>query len=671
MSAGFGFPQRWVHLDFHTNGEIRDVGKDFDKTQFAATVKAAHIDAMTVFSRCHHGYSYHPTNVGTMHPGLDFDLLGAQIEALHSIGVRAPIYITVGWDELAADQHPEWLQIDNEDRICHVRPHDLSSWRFLDLASPYVDYVYALTEEVLDRYDPVDGIFFDIILQQTDANGSIWRKKRMHEEGIDPENLHETREWATGIEREFLRKASEVVRSRNPEATVFFNSRLRPDQEPDAGSRPELSSYSHIEIESLATGGWGYNHFPLFAGYFQNLGLPLLGQTGIFHTAWGDFGSIKPAAALDYECARALAAGAACGIGDHLHPRGTLDKAIYERIGSAYGRVESLEPWCIGAAPVAEIGIILAETGPRGAMTGREIDEGALRMMLELHHPFQFLDFAADLTPYKAIIAPDTIPFNQVFAAKVQGYLEGGGALLLTHRSGLTPDGDRFAPEIADLLGIEYAGKAPHTPDYLVAESTLGSPFTDYHQVLYDRGSTVRLNGAEPLAWMGVPAFTRSPEHFYGHRQAPFDNVTDHPAVTQLDKVIYCHSPLFGAYHQHAVPAYRKLVGVLLDRLAPDRMVETPSLPTTAEVTLLRQSKLDGRTILHLIHAVPQRRGEVIDIVEDELPLTAIRAGVRLNQAVSKVALAPSGEELAHETRDGVMWVSIPRVEGHAVVVFG
>ena len=98
---------RQVHLDFHTPGNVPDVGKDFDAARFAETVRAGHVDSMTVFSRCHHGYSYHPTEVGTMHPGLGFDLLGAQIEALHGIGVRAPIYITVGWDELMADEHPE------------------------------------------------------------------------------------------------------------------------------------------------------------------------------------------------------------------------------------------------------------------------------------------------------------------------------------------------------------------------------------------------------------------------------------------------------------------------------------------------------------------------------------------------------------------------------------
>ncbi len=660
---------RQVHLDFHTPGQIRDVGEGFDAQRFAETVTAAHVDSMTVFSRCHHGYSYHPTRVGTMHPGLGFDLLGAQIEALHGAGVRAPIYLTVGWDELMADTHPEWLQLAADGRICRSRPGDLSSWRFLDFASPYVDYVLACTEEVLERYGPVDGIFFDIIRQGDDGNGSVWRRRRMRQEGVDPSDAVGVQDFETRIERGFMERASALVRGRNPEATIFFNSRLRPDRDPALGSRAELPFYSHVEIESLPGGGWGYNHYPLFAAYFQTLPWPILGMTGIFHTHWGDFGSIKTEPALRYECARMLASGGACSVGDHLHPRGVLDAATYDRLGAVFAAVEAVEPWCVGTEPVPEVGVLLAETGPRFHTVGRESDEGALRMLLELHRPFQFLDRDAALAPYKVLIAPDDVPFDDEHAAKIADYLDGGGTLLLTHRSGLTPAGDRVAPALADALGIEYEGDAPETPDFLVAEEALGARFTGHHQVLYERGSAVRATGAEVLARVGVPYFTRTPEHFFGHRQAAFDRATDLPAVTQRGRVIYCHSPLFGAYRQHAVPAYRDLIGRLLDRLIPAPVLQAPGLPTTAEVALLRQPE-QGRTLLHLIHAVPQRRGPAIDVVEDVLLLADVRVGVRLERPATAVTLAPGGELLAHDDRDGVTWVTVPRVEEHQVVVF-
>ena len=98
-------------MDFHTSPLIPDIGVHFDPQKFASTVKKAHIESVLVFAKCHHGYTYYPTKVGTRHPNLSFDLLGEQLRALRGAGVKAPVYITVGWSKLDADTHPEWRQI--------------------------------------------------------------------------------------------------------------------------------------------------------------------------------------------------------------------------------------------------------------------------------------------------------------------------------------------------------------------------------------------------------------------------------------------------------------------------------------------------------------------------------------------------------------------------------
>ena len=103
--------RRQVHLDFHTSEKIDGIGKDFSKEQFQQMLKKGHVDSITVFSKCHHGWSYHPTKVNKMHPNLNFDLLGAQIEAAHEIGVKTPVYISAGFDHKATLQHPEWLHL--------------------------------------------------------------------------------------------------------------------------------------------------------------------------------------------------------------------------------------------------------------------------------------------------------------------------------------------------------------------------------------------------------------------------------------------------------------------------------------------------------------------------------------------------------------------------------
>ena len=100
---------RQVHLDFHTSEHIPEIGADFSKEQFQDMLKEGHIDSITVFSKCHHGWAYHPTKANVIHPHLNFDLFGAQIEAAHEIGVNAVGYISAGLDEKLVDEHPEWL----------------------------------------------------------------------------------------------------------------------------------------------------------------------------------------------------------------------------------------------------------------------------------------------------------------------------------------------------------------------------------------------------------------------------------------------------------------------------------------------------------------------------------------------------------------------------------
>ena len=82
---------------------------------------------MTVFAKCHHGFSYYPTEVGTQHPNLAVpDLMGAQIEALHGIGVLAPIYVSIMWDDLAGEKEPGWV-IARRDGSLMIRPRSPTS----------------------------------------------------------------------------------------------------------------------------------------------------------------------------------------------------------------------------------------------------------------------------------------------------------------------------------------------------------------------------------------------------------------------------------------------------------------------------------------------------------------------------------------------------------------
>ena len=164
--------KKCVHLDFHTSPDIEGIGSQFNKEEFANTLKEAHVDLITVFAKCHHGYSYYPTKVGTVHPHLKFDLLQAEIDACHSVGITAPIYITMGWSKKDADEHPEWHHIDfwSKKPICFGSAPDGDpderiwdcTWTTLCPVGGYKDYLIEITKEICENYDVSDGIFYDI-----------------------------------------------------------------------------------------------------------------------------------------------------------------------------------------------------------------------------------------------------------------------------------------------------------------------------------------------------------------------------------------------------------------------------------------------------------------------------------------------------------------------------
>ena len=214
---------RQIHLDFHTSGRIPGIGSAFDGKAFGKAFKDAYVDSVTVFSKCHHGWSYHPTEVGEMHPHLNFDLLRAQIDALHAVGINAPIYLTATWDELAGQRHPEWRTVSPEGGSprAGTNPNG-AGWAFLDYSTPYLDYLVAQTEEVIQRYPDGDGIFMDISFQLPSVSASA--QEQMEAMGLDWTSPNDRHTFTTRSVENYFERITQAVRKHNPKTPLFFNS---------------------------------------------------------------------------------------------------------------------------------------------------------------------------------------------------------------------------------------------------------------------------------------------------------------------------------------------------------------------------------------------------------------------------------------------------------------
>ncbi|MEX0655848.1 MAG: alpha-amylase family protein [Phycisphaeraceae bacterium] len=670
MTAATDLRFRQIHLDFHTSEHIEHIGADFDPDRFADTLKRAHVDSVTAFARCHHGYLYYDSkqNPERIHPHLARpNLLAEQIEACHRRDIRVPIYTTVQWDQFTAHQHRDWLHLDEHGQLMGTPPLDAGFYRYCDVFHPgYRQFLKDHVRELFETMPAVDGLFFDIV-QPRFSLAHHWLAA-MDEAGVDPADADARQRFANRIIDQWKLEMTEYVRTFDKDCTIFYNAgHVGPRH------RASLPAYTHYELESLPSGGWGYLHFPLTMRYARGLdpaGHPCLGMTGKFHTSWGDFHSYKNQAALEFECFHMIATGARCSIGDQLPPLGQLDDATYDLIGKVYSSVARKQPWCERATPVNEIAVFTPEQF-LGATDQSRLPApamGAVRMLQEARLQFDLIDTGRDFAAYKLLILPDTIPVDDAFAAKLQQFLDAGGALIASHRSGLTPAGDRFA---GDLFGVTLKGDAPYRPDFLVPVGDFAVDLPRTGHVMYKQAMEVApANGARTLAEVETPHFNRTWRHFCSHAHAPSSGQVSYPAVVQQGNVIYFAHPLFSQYQDNAPRWCRTLLEAAVDRLLPQRLVRVEG-PSTLLTTLNHQADA-SRYVLHLLHYVPERRGERFDIIEDVIPLHALPVCVKVAENVAEkvaaVTLVPDGEALPFEAGQGEVRFTVPRVDGHAMV---
>lgn len=649
---------RQVHLDFHTSEKIPGIGSKFSKEQFQNALKVGHVNSITVFSKCHHGWAYHPSEANEMHPNLDFDLLGAQIEAAHEIGVKTPVYLSAGLDEKMALRHPEWLNVGKENGKLWAHDFTTPHYHLFCFNSPYLDYLLAQIEEVVKNYD-ADGIFLDIVgVRKCHCQ---YCAKTLIEEGKNP--LDDAAAWELGerVYANYTARVRETIDKIKPGLPVFHNGgHIR------HGRRDLAHMDSHLELESLPTGGWGYDHFPLSARYVQSLGMEYLGMTGKFHGTWGEFGGFKHPNALRYEVSLAAANGAKSSIGDQLHPQGEMDMATYRLIGEAYKELEEKEEWLDQVKPVADIALFSYEAycnfvGIEQGDKNSKVDAGVARILLEGKYLYDVIDAEADMNQYKVIILPDFERITPALKEKLDAFLQNGGKLLATGKSGLLADEDTFAFD----FGADYVGESTYTPCYFRPDFEMKGLF-DTAYVLYTQGEVTALTTGTMLGKQENPYFNRTIEHFCSHQHTPNSEEFAGPGMVEGKDGIYIGWQIFSEYANKGALIAKRMAEHALDTLLGEAKTLETNLGAQGVVTLMEQ---DGRYINHLLYAVPVKRGSGVEIIEDITPVYDINVKLRLPKTIKRVYLAPQKADIPFTQENGVVEVHVDKVDCHQMVV--
>ena len=640
---------RCVHLDFHTSPDIEGVGARFSKEKFTKTIKDAKIDLMTVFAKCHHGYTYYPSKIAPMHPSLGFDLLKEEIDAIHAAGAKAPIYITAGWSKKDADEHPEWHQIDyytgkasyigqNPETLTDPdAPLEDCSWIGLCLNGGYADYIEALTREVCERFDVSDGIFYDICFFGDNCVCDSCREG-MLAKGLDPENIEDARKYYSEGRIAFMKRMTSLVHEYSKDAPVFYNGGADMN-------RTEYHPYqTHYELEDLPTAWGGYDLMPLRAKFFEKYGKHFLGMTGKFHHAWGEFGGFKSSEALRYECADMLSIGASMSVGDHLHPSGDIDESTYALIGHAFDYVEKIEKYSENTRAYTDLGIWMSHSYAS--------DMGASKILQMMHLEYDVIESGDSLSKYRCIVLPDRVKLTDGDKRALLEFVGNGGSIVASYDS------------IFDELGIRKLSPSGFDKDYIRSDLTeVKTPFLSYSSAV----KTEIADGCEVLADVHEPYFSRTVGHFCGHKNTPQrPEKADYPALVKCGNVMYFAHTVFENYDKTGNYVLENYIINAIKRVYSPAIV-TRGLPSVGRVRM-RESKDGDFLALHLLYAAPVNRGNVC-LLPDFPRLYEVGITLRVNRKITSVTLEPSGESLDFKQDGDRVSFELPPFSLHTLVI--
>jgi hypothetical protein len=678
-------PTRQIHLDFHTSEHIPAIGADFDKKQFQEALKLGRVNLINLFAKGHHGWSYYPTKIGHAHPQLSCkNLLGEQIEACHEIGVKAPIYYTMGWSAYDAETHPEWCSIKKDGSIqtsgvSWPESENFNEempgfqWKNLCPTGEYHELMMAQTEEIMKTF-PVDGMWYDIY-QAQHACYCPNCLQEMKSKGIDIEDVSAVLKFRAFTFDRHMKAIKKLILSHHPEASVYFNGITSLDREENLKYRIHENNTKN-DLEDLPTTWGGYDKFPIRSKIFHRENKPIVAMSGKFHTAWGEFGGFKDPEALRFEAASMIAYGASCNMGDQLHPSGRMDMTTYANIGHAYEYVEKIEDYGVGGKPCADLGVLLAND--------LTTDEGLCRMLLEEQLDFDVILPGDSLGRFDTVIVPSKAGILDTQVKDFQNYTEGGGKLLILGEGILNEQKEKTSLP----CGAVYQGPAAYDKDYTLTGSKINAraakaaamtaknqfttlpetPFLNYTAALQFKLDST----AVTLAEIYEPWFSRTWAHYCGHQNTP--NKTEpaaYPAAWQWKNTIVLTHNLDKMYYNNGAKVHRRFFISALGLLHNTPMAEA-ALPSAGRLSLLHQ-KEKKRYTAHLLYGAPIKRGNC-SVIEDLPELYNVDVILRLPQNIKKLILIPENKELSFqelpEERKGLkgIRVSIPRFSAHCAL---
>ena len=630
------------HPDFHAPAHL-EVGADLDGREYGRRLRESGADTVVAFAKCHYGFSYYPTEVGTPHPRLRKDMVGEIVEGCHAHDVAVVAYLSTFLDTAAVEQHPDWAARNREGEI------EAGNYGRVCVNGPYLeDLLIPQGQEVLESYD-VDEIFYDTMTTfspcycencRREFGGSI-------PEGPDDEEWLRYVRWYEQRYADFFARVAEAMHAVRdvPCAFNWMWAARHPTSPPEG-------------IDGLlGDAPFGGTSATYNCRYWAGVGLPFEYMTGRFVGHLGDWNT-GPPAQYKYMAAASIANGGGFWIIDRMLPDGTLQDQAYRAMSPPFHFIRRRLDYVRGARHVPEIGVLHGWTHMMGpdlryfpdseARSRRASPyRGASELLSMSGRHFTGLNEDSRADDYRLIVVPEQEFLREDVAEALREYVEGGGRLLVTQPAEAEP-----VPEMLELAGVSVEGVTEADHGYFAGDPPVlqRTPF-----------ARIVPETAEPLRGYVTPVGGGAR---FGHGQAPPEAEGDFPSITLNQfgegQVAYIGAPVFAGYHRYYDHHTAAVVLDVLDRLLPNPTVR-PHTPPDVEVSLLRRGT---DLIVHLVnHNCRERKANGYVAIVHHIPeLRDLRLDVRMAPGVERVLSVPDESEVPWRESAGYIEIIVPRL---------
>ena len=682
---------RKLHLDAHF-GEFQDVYFDFDAEACAQIFDEAGFQLVSYFAKCGAGYSYYPTEIGIVHPGLDRDFTGDLTAALKKRGITCIIYFMLQMDRQHYHDHPDWVLVSDP----AAAPVDMASAEGevpMCINSPYVDEVgIPQLEEIVRRYD-IDGFFMDIFMHQFQGGKCYCRycRESFEREVGGPMPVSDDSPNAF---------AYRLLRNRQMEANMEKVQRALSTVKPDISNifnwswtmRYPVTPPGYVDhltwdppTPNVGMYAWNFSIEARYLSSVPNITWSCMNTRG---NNWGEYSLREPEA---FRSENAILLGA-CGttyLSDIPYPHGKPDPAVYDVFQGVNARTRDLEQHVEHCTPVREVAVLHSAksvwakapliptpewtVGPAfysvcGAH--KALTEGHVQM--EMYNSDVIIDAIHDC---RVVILADQVILDDRETEAIKRFVAEGGILIATGGTGTRDVANEplATPALADVLGVDFKESANTANCYLrITEDDyrFGIPAMDVHIPSgYERVETTTARSLIELVppYEGISTGTPPPAQ-----------ETEGPGVTLntfgKGTALYCAPKLFSAYFSHDTPVLRKLAMRLLAEVYPEdeRHIVLQGVPSNVE---LFYNQRGNERYVHLVNYAGDKRERGVPHAQDFPVIHDISVRVRTPVRTpggtpgrpSTVTLVPNGTQVPFSYENGRVIFTAKPLHIHSV----